>query len=200
MRRSVVVLIVIVAAFALVGCGGGGDEAAVSEETAPVETAVEPVAAVAEEDPGDTLSPLEDQAFVLFPNDPETTPISISDRIEAGVAMVVFFNDSKQTASTAEQLMIIEDVLADYTGLVDLVDYDIGKYVTSEASGTFTINPGMEHAPPAKQAIGLVKELDVTFTPYIVVVDEYGYITWRNRGLIDEVSLRAQIMRATAAH
>jgi hypothetical protein len=40
----------------------------------------------------------------------------------------------------------------------------------------------------------------VTFTPYIVVVDEYGYITWRNRGLIDEVSLRAQIMRATAAH
>ncbi len=200
MRRLVVALIVVALSFSLAGCGGGGEEAAEPAAQTPAASTPAAVAApaVVDESP-DTLSPLEDQEYVLFPNDPAITPPSIASRLVAGQAMVVFLNDGTESV-TFDQLDIIEEVLDDYTGLVDLVGFDIGKYVTTETSGTITITDGFEDDAIAKQAIGLVKALDVGFTPYIVIVDEYGYITWRVRGYVDAATLGAQIQRATGAH
>ncbi len=200
MRRLVVALIVIVAAFALVGCGGGEEEAA-----APAETASAPAAAVAapaeeEEVISDTLSPLEEQVFEPFPTDFEFTPPEISSRLDSGVPMIVFLNDGKQDV-TLEQTTIIDGVIdEDYRGIVDLVSFDVGEYLTTETSGTITIDSAFDDDEVARWAIALVQRLEVGFTPYIVVVDEYGYITWRNSGLVDAKTLSSQLIRATSPH
>ena len=79
---------------------------------------------------------------------------------------------------------------------VDLFTYDISKYVATSPDGGRLGRPGACHGPcrdsggPAGQALG------VTSAPFTVITDKQGYITWKFRGLVDQVFLEREVQRA----
>lgn len=206
MRRLVVVGIVAALALSLAGCGGGGSQTASSQQSGSV--AVQTKApggssgassiAAASTPTSDTLSPQEPQLFVAFPTGAEVVPEVIRQRLDARQPMLIYFYDSAQTTSV-DQSASIAAALADYRGLIDLVSFDTGKYVTTDESGTVTVAPGMEKDAVAQQVANLLgaDQLNVKFTPYIVFVDRQGYITYRFRGPVDSAILEREVLRAT---
>lgn len=203
MRRLVVVALVAALALSLAGCGGGEEEPATGEVAVQTQGGSTPpaapaAAAAASAASSDTLSPGEPQKFEPFPSAPEVVPTVIADRIESGQPMLVFFYDATQKASD-DQRAAIDAVLADYRGLIDLVSFDAGKYVSTDDSGTISIKPGMEDDPTAQQIARLLgaDNLDVGYTPYIVFVNDRGYITYRVRGYVDSALLEREVLRAT---
>ena len=196
MRRLVVLVILVALSFTLVACGGGDEEAeAPAAAPAPTPTA----ASSDDEDESPDLSPGEEQIYEPFPGDEEVIPSSIADRLESGNAMLVYFYDDSQSTADS-QTEIVDTVVADYRGLIDLVSFNIGKYVDTSEDGVMTIKEDMEDDETAKQVARLVSDayLDVRFTPYIVLVDEDGYIVYRFRGPVDEKTLEREVLRTTS--
>ncbi|MDP2181180.1 MAG: hypothetical protein Q8K99_01235 [Actinomycetota bacterium] len=206
MRRLVALVIALMLVGSmLVGCGGGDEAAAPPEEQAPAAT---PKAA--EKEPAALpKTPVEGQVFEPFPataeGDVQIAPDAIRQRLTDGQPMVVFFYDSTQKTSD-DQSDIIKDVTDDYRGLIDLVKFDVSKYVKSGEDGEITIvtpaklNEGSEDGDlVATQVAKLISEnyLNVKFTPYTVLVDHQGYITFRMRGVVDDKSFEREVLRAT---
>lgn len=196
MRRLVAVLVVALLASVLVACGGEG----AAEEPAETPAAADPAAAqpVAEEAAVD-LTPAEPQAFEPFPVDAEVgLPAALQSRLDAGQPMIVVFSDSTQK-TTDDQERIVRGVTDTYRGLIDVVSFDLGTYVTQDAQGVMTVREDLAQDEIAAQVIKLVgsDHLDIRFTPYIVVVDSQGYITWRNRGISDDKNLEREVLRVT---
>jgi hypothetical protein len=195
MRRTVAVLIVALLALTLVACGGGTSE----EEpvTTPDTGEAAPPPPVEEEAPD--LSPLEEQVYEPFPVDSELgVPTAIQSRLEAGQPMIiVFYDDSQKTTDDQEQ--IIRSVTETYRGLIDVVSFNLGSYVTQDSSGAMTVQAGLTDDETAKQVLRLIDadHLDVRFTPFMVVVDDQGYVTWRYRGISDDKSLEREVLRVT---
>ena len=48
-----------------------------------------------------------------------------------------------------------------------------------------------------RQPSGLARTLGVTFTPFVVVTDDQGYIVFKHRGFIDRDLLEAQVQRVS---
>jgi hypothetical protein len=46
------------------------------------------------------------------------------------------------------------------------------------------------------QAVQLAKQLGVTSSPFIVITDSQGYVTWKFRGLVDKAFLEREVQRA----
>ncbi len=202
MRRLIVVVIAVLMVLSLAACGGG-DEAAAPEGEVAVQTQgsvpAPSGAAIAESlASSNTLSPQEAQVFEPFPTDEEALPDVIKERLDASRPMVVYFYDATQK-TTDDQRAEIDAVLADYRGLIDLVSFDVSKYVTTDTSGTITAKPGLTDDVTAKQVATLLGSdyLDVNFTPYVVFVDRQGYITWRARSFIDSALIEREVLRAT---
>jgi len=201
MRRLIVVGIAVMMVFSLTGCGGGEDPA---DQEVAVQTQGTAVPAPAgatppqSEGPTNSLSPQEKQVFEPFPTDEEALPAEIKQRLDAKRPMLLLFYDTTQK-TTNDQRTEIDSVLSEYRGLIDLVSYDVSKYVSTDASGVVTPKPGMEDDLTAQQVATLLGSdyLGVTFTPYIVFVDRQGYITWRVRGWVDSALLEPQVLRAT---
>lgn len=207
MRRLVVVVIAVVMALSLTACGGGGGDAATTTKSGEVatqtqatktSTAAKPGAAVASENSSNTLSPQEASVFEAFPTDPEVLPAEIKQRLDSKRPMLIYFFDATQR-HTDDARAQVDAVLADYRGLIDLVAFDVSKYVTTDASGSVQPKPGIADDPTAQQVAMLLSSnyLNVTYTPYIVFVDRQGYITYRFRGMIDADLLERQVLRAT---
>jgi len=201
MRRLIVVGFAVVMVLSLVGCGGGDDTATEEVAVQTQGTAVPSPAGAAPAEsagPTNTLSPQEKQVFEPFPTDEEVLTAEVKQRLEAKRPMLLYFYDATQK-TTNDQRAEIDTVLAEYRGLIDLVSYDVSKYVSTDASGVVTPKPGMEDDITAQQVATLLGSdyLDVTFTPYIVFVDRQGYITWRVRGWVDSALLEPQVLRAT---
>ena len=203
MRRIVAAGIAALIAASLLGCGGGGADTAgsgdvavqtQSDPTAAPPSSVAPVSDVVT----NTLSPRVAQPFVPFPKDEDVLPQEVMNRLETKQPIMLFFYDASQK-TTDDQREAIDAVLADYRGLIDLVSYDVGKYVSSDEAGVVTLDPGMESDAGAKRVANLIGEayLDITFTPSIVLVDDQGYITRRFRGYVDEVAIEREVLRAT---
>ncbi|MDZ4064484.1 MAG: hypothetical protein U1E22_07425 [Coriobacteriia bacterium] len=205
MRRLVALVIALMLVGSmLVGCGGGGEAAAPAEEQAPAATEK-----AADSEPAVLpKTPVEGQVFEPFPaaaGDVQIAPDAIRQRLTDGQPMVVFFYDSTQKTSD-DQSAVIKDVIDDYRGLIDLVKFDVSKYVKSGEDGEITIvapsklNEGSEDGDlVATQVAKLISEdyLNVKFTPYTVLVDHQGYITFRMRGVIDDKSFEREVLRAT---
>lgn len=195
MRRIVAVLVVALLALTLVGCGGGGsEEPATSPDT---DGAAPPPAA--EEEVAVDLSPPEPQEYVPFPVDSELgVPSAIQSRLDAGQPMIVIFYDDTQK-TTDDQEQIVRDVTEAYRGLIDVVSFNLAGYVTQDAQGTISVEPGLTEDETAKQVLRLIDadHLDVRFTPFIVVVDDNGYVTWRYRGISDDKNLEREVLRVT---
>lgn len=206
MRRLVALVIALMlVGSVLVGCGGGDETPAPAEEQAPATTA-QPAAA---EEPAELpKTPVEGQVFEPFPSaegETQIAPDAIQQRLTDGQPMVVFFYDDTQKTSD-DQSDVIKSVLDDYRGLIDLVKFDVSKYVKSGEDGEITIvaptklNEGSGDADlVATQVAKLIGEdyLNVRFTPYTVLVDHQGYVTFRMRGVIDDKTFEREVLRAT---
>ncbi|MDP2401495.1 MAG: hypothetical protein Q8M66_05900 [Actinomycetota bacterium] len=203
MSRLVAVVIAVFLVFTVAGCGGGdendtGGEVSVQTGDGAAEApAVEAVAGDAV-DEADVLSPLLEQPFEPFPTDETLVPSAILDRLSTGQPMLLLFYDPAQRI-TDDQREAVDAVISDYRGIIDLVSYDIGKFVTTSESGKITLRPGITEDVDADKVARLLNSdnLNVTFTPYLIFVDTQGHITHRYRGYVDEKLIEREVLRAT---
>ncbi len=195
MRRFVVVLIVALMALTLVGCGGGAEEPPPAPEPGDAAAPLPPV--VEEEDPD--LSAVEEQVFVPFPVDPEVgVPSAIQSRLDSKQPMIILFYDDTQD-TTEYQNEIIGGVLDKYRGLIDLVSFDVSRYVRQNEAGEITVDPAINEDELSKQVTRMLHEdnLDIRFTPFTIIVDEQAHVTWRYRGIADDKTLEREVLRVT---
>ena len=199
MRRLVVVVLIATMSLSLVACGGGDEP----EEEVVVPTTPAPAPTTPAEATAPDITPTETQVYEPFPTDEAAVPDAILERIEDGQPMLVFFYDDSQSA-TDEQTEVVDAIMDDYRGLIDLISFNVGKYITTAEDGSSVVDPDMndtedESAATARKVATLVSGdyLDITFTPYIVLVDEFGYTSFRFRGPVDAKTLEREILRAT---
>jgi len=180
MRRLVVALVIVALAFGVAACGGGGnaaDDGAVvtNPPTKPADSA--DAATVTDRSQNEESDPP-----VPFPSFVSTdTPAAITEKLDAGRPMVIFFYDPAQE-STDDVRTEVDAVMKTYRGLIDLVTYNTGGDPNSE---------------PAQSSAIYAAELGVESTPYIIVVDESGYITYRWKGFVDRGVITREVERAT---
>jgi thioredoxin-related protein len=196
MRRLVVAIFVAVVALSLGGCGGGSQPAATPAATPAAAPAAAPAPAAAaagianrSENETETFVPFPDKAFV---------PADLKQKItvEKQPTLIYFYDSSQQ--SSKEVRAIIDAVRNDNRGLVNLVAFDIGKYVITGSDGVVTVDDTkFAHDPTASQAVQLARELGVSFTPFIVLTDGQGYVIYKQRGLVDRAFLEREVLRAS---
>jgi hypothetical protein len=198
----VLAMVLVLAASVLTGCGGAAveepqtDVSVVAVVPAP---APQPDAATAVVD----RTPAESTAYEPFPTDPDVTPTAVQELLQAKQPMLVLFYDSTQKTTNDERTGIsgkdgIDKLMSDYRGTIDLVSYDIGRFVTTAADGSISVAPEFADDAAAQQAVTLATTLGVKFTPYIVIVDGKGYITARFRGWDDYKDIEREVLRATS--
>jgi hypothetical protein len=196
MRKAVVVFIAAVMVLALAGCGGSKPATTTSTTAAPAAPAAAPeqpavpgqVAKIVDKSENETTT------FEPFPTGP-ALPADVKQRLDAKKAMLIYFYDPGQQTST-EVRSIIDDVRSTYRGTVDLLAYDIGKYVSTSETASISVDPSFSSDQAAVQAVELARALDVAFTPFIVLVDDQGYVIYRHRGLVDQEFLEREVQRA----
>ncbi len=194
--RLVAALLAALLAVALVGCGGGAEE---TPDTDAAETPVEtPAPAPADGDEAlvANRSDLSEEVFEQFPSG-EDVPEAIAKRLEEGKAMLLFFYGSDQP-STNDLRAEVNAVSSANRGLIDLVSYDLSKNVEIDKDGNAKVDEDkLEGDEAAKQAARLASVLGVDHVPYIVIVDEQGYVIFRSRGFIDQELLERQVQRTS---
>lgn len=182
MRRIVVAFVVLSMTFVVAGCGGAEEPAAdtAGEGTAPV------VAPVADATPEVVdRSPVETGYPVKFPGITSVeSPAAIQQKLDDGQPMVLFFYDGTQLV-TKDQRTELDAALAEYRGLIDLVSFNVASSTDSEASAD------------AQIAAAVASDLGVSATPYILLVDGNGFITWRYKGYVDREVIGREVLRAT---
>lgn len=181
MRRIIVAILAVGLALSVAGCSGGADQATTTE--APATPA--PVAAAVEAPTVTDRSPVEGGTPELFPSlEGTTVPETVTSKLEAGRPLLLFFYDKNELETTTQRAEV-DAVLAEYRGLIDLVSFDVGA--TKDGGAT----------DAAKQAVELANALRVTSTPYIIIVDGNGFITWRWLGYVDRELINKEVLRAT---
>lgn len=182
MRKIVVALVVALLALTLVGCGG--EEEPATEETAPAATE-QPAATLTPEEAAAALDRSANDSDIApgpFPSFTTTdTPAVFADKLEQGRPMIIVFYDNTQQV-TSSVLAEVEAVMTEYRGLADLI--------------TFSVS-GDTNSPDVQAAVTYATELGVASTPYIIVVDGGGYITWRNKGFAEQEIIQREVERAT---
>ncbi|MBI5231132.1 MAG: hypothetical protein HY876_03085 [Coriobacteriales bacterium] len=209
MRRIVAALVVAMLAVSISGCGGGGTETT-ETGTEAVNTA-EQTANTAEQAQtgGATAAPEDEGMQALADNSPTETvtyeplvpagvtpPPSVAQRIKERQPFVLVFYDNDQPV-TDDQKRVIARVQKKYRGLTDLVSFDIGKFVTTGSSGLPEVDEDLlkEENETTRQAVELATALKVNYTPFVIVVDKFGYTTYRGRGLVDNGTLEREVLR-----
>lgn len=197
-RRLVVAALVALLAFSLVGCGGGGEEeaappadqaAAPAPDAAPAPVPTEGGPAIADRSAEETT------VFEPFPTG-DFVPAEVTQRLKMvpKQPMILFFYDDAQAETDDARAEVVE-VRDDNRGAVDLLEYNIGKYTSINTSGVASVSGKLNQDEKAKQAITLARELGVKFTPFVVVVDDQGYVIFKWRGYISAEMLGRQVDR-----
>jgi len=198
MRRLVVAAFAVVLALTLTGCGGGGG-AAQTPAAAPATTTAAP-AAVAGAPSSTTLgnrSANETETFVPFPT-ADYVPAELKQKITVDKQpTLIYFFDSGQKTSTEVREMI-DTVRHRNSGMVDLVAYDLSKYVTVNPDGSMNVDQALSADEAHKQVVQFARDpvIGVTFTPFIVLTDGQGYIIYKHSGLADTAFLEREVQRA----
>ena len=179
MRKIVVALVVALLALALAGCGGGKEEAAPAEEKPAEEAPAAPAAAPVEPDRSANDSDLLPAAFPSFTS--TDTPAIFQERLDAKRPMVIFFYDDAQQV-TGTVRAELDAVMNEYRGLADYIVFSVG---------------GDQNDPNVLAAVTYASELGVPSTPYIIMVDRNGFITWRSKGYAEKTILMREVERAS---
>lgn len=199
MRRLVVALIAASLALTLSGCSSGGSTPAATP--APVPPAAVPQAGATGADTGIADRSVNETTTTTFAPFPTTAglPADLKQKITVDKQpTIIYFFDSSQNTST-EVRKLIDSVRTENRGMVDLVAYDIGKYITAAPDGTVSIDqPAFSEATATKEAVLLARDpaIGVTLTPFIVITDGQGYMIYKHRGLIDRAFLEREVQRA----
>lgn len=199
MRRLVAAIVALAVALSLAGCGGGGSAPPPATSTAAPAADAAPAAGSSTSllPPVENRSENETTTFSPFPTG-DSVPADLKQKITVErQPTIIFFYDSTQQSSK-EVRTIIDTVRADNRGLVDLVAYDIGRYLTANPDGSVTVAEGLITDPAAVAAVKLARDpaINVTFTPLIVLTDSQGYIIYKHRGLADKAFLEREVLRA----
>lgn len=192
MRRIVVALIAATFAFSLVGCSSSTPEPAATEPVAAPEAVVAPAATTGAVT---VMSDQEQDVFEAFPDDP-SVPADVKADIEAKQPMVLFFYDTSQYSSK-ENRKIIDKVMSSNRGLVDLFTFNLGSHFSGDASKPVEVDKEFANDAEYQSHVELARLLGVTSTPFIVVTDNQGYVTWKFRGFVDRDVLERQVLRAS---
>jgi hypothetical protein len=197
MRRLVVAFFALALVLIVAGCGGGGaDTKATTTTTAPAAGAAAGGSSTTLPDIADR-SANESSTFVAFPTSDDVPPDLMYKVTVEKQPTLIYFYDSTQNASK-EVRTAIDEVRADNRGLVDLVAYDIGRYLKVNSDGSVEIDSAFADNPSAKSSIQFARNpvIDVSFTPFIVLTDAQGYIIYKHRGLVDRKFLEREVLRA----
>lgn len=184
MRRLVAALVVVSLAFALAGCGGGGGAAAPdtpAEQPAPAPVEPPQPSYMTDRSPSESSTPTPFPSFTTT-----DTPAVISEKLAVHRPMLILFYDTAQS-STNDVRAEIDATMKEYRGLIDLVTFNTGEKVKGQNVPTDS----------AKSAVLYASELGVNSTPYILVVDGGGFITWRWKGFVDRAYIGREVERAT---
>jgi hypothetical protein len=198
------VMVLIVAAVLVVGCGSSGVEEPATDTTAQTPAApAAPASTVAAETAAADRSPTETVVYEPFPTDPQVTPKAVLDLIQAKQPMVVYFYDSTQKTTDDQSKGVdgeggLTKIMSDYRGTVDLVSFDVGRYMKTSSTGAVRMDAEFVGDSAAQQAASLGAALGVDFTPYVVIVDGDGYIISRFRGWEDIKDIEREVLRATS--
>lgn len=199
MRRPVVALVAVLVAgtivLSLAGCSSGS-----SDTSSSTDTNAAPAASTAA---AQTLPAIDDRSanasdtFVPFPTGADV-PAVLNQKItvDKQPTLIYFYDSSQQTSQ--EVRSIIDDVRYSNRGLVDLVAYDIGKYLTANADGSVDVDSGLAKDSADSLAVTFARNpaIDVSYTPFIVLTDDQGYIIFEHAGLIDATWLEREVQRA----
>jgi len=192
------------AALLLVGCGGStAEEPTTTDTTAQAPATPAAPANAAAVAPAVDRSPAEEVVYAPFPTDPQITPKPVLQRLQAKQPMIVYFYDPSQKTSNDAKAGVdgkggLDLIMSDYRGAIDLVSFDVGKFVKTSATGKITVDPAFSDSASGQQTAALAAELGVDFTPYLVIVDGDGYIIARFRGWEDTENIEREVLRATS--
>jgi hypothetical protein len=177
MRRFVVALVIAGLALMLIGCGGGD---APAEEGAAVDVPAATPAEPAEPAYVTDRSQVETGFPAPFPAFEETdTPDALQSKLDAKRPMLIFFYDSRHGVTKAQRAEV-DAVMTEYRGLIDLITFDAAG--AGEAAAEAAVYAG---------------ELGAGSAPYLIAVDDSGFITWRWRGFVDRDLIGREVERAT---
>jgi hypothetical protein len=187
MRRLVIAFVVVTVSFSLVGCGGA------DTSTPPAPTSQDPVEEApplnyTEGDVDGDRTPVEGGYPMAFPTKAEAIPEQVQQRLDDGQAMLIFYYDEGR-GDTDEVETEIDAVIEEYRGLIDLIEFEISEGIPAEADE--------EDEEARKKGYLLAIELSVKETPYIIIVDQGGTVTWRARGYVDRGLIEREVRRAT---
>ncbi len=180
MRRTAVALVFALIVLTLVGCGG-----AAKPETVEPTTTQQPTAPAIAVEPVIDRSPIESGYPAPFPAMKDIAlPEAVQQKLDAKRPMLLFFYDSAQEIS-APQRGEVDAVMREYRGLIDLV--------------TFDVTSGKAAAPgdAAQAAAAFAAQLDIKSTPYIMLVNQDGVVTWRWLGYVDSEIIGREVLSAT---
>jgi hypothetical protein len=184
------------AAAALVACSGGADTTATTTPTTGAGTAV-PVApaggtVVSTGAKGDVYSPTQtvDPNNNRFPIDKTIVPSAIIEDLTGGKPMLIFYYDPTTKVSSDERREI-DAAIKKYRGTIELIALDYTAGLTASTDGSATLDPETQKIELLSAA------LKVNTTPFIVLVDGAGRITYKFAGYVDRTLLSREVLRAT---
>lgn len=188
MRRVVTALVLVMVAGALAACGGAPDGGTATTTTPPAGGAVVATAPAAAAVKPDIYSPTQTvTAGDLFPSDPASVPQAVIDNLTAKKPMLLYWFDPT-THVAADQRREINAAIGKFRGDIELVTFDYTSGIASEgASLPAEVNK-------AELMTGVLK---VNTTPFVLLVDRYGRVTYRFAGFVDRGLLEREVQRAT---
>jgi hypothetical protein len=204
MRILVVAVVAVGVALSLAGCGGSSTPPATTTAPAPAPAAAPAAAPAGTAGAATTLPDLDDRSinetttFAPFPNN-ANVPDVLKQKINVDKQpTLVYFFDSGQKVSK-ENRKIIDSVRNRNRGLVDLVAYDLSKYVTPNSDGSINVDPALADDAAQKQVVMFARDpaIKVAFTPFIVLTDGQGYMIYKHSGLVDSTFLEREVLRAS---
>lgn len=121
------------------------------------------------------------------------TPKAVQRRIDDRQSMVLLLVDSRQYYDIGRNLVL--EGIREYGHRVELVEFDLANYPPVGGRET-TGQPGAD----AARVEAMARELGVTFTPWVAVLDRRGRIVWRSSETwINDDRVRLEVERASQA-
>jgi thioredoxin-related protein len=194
MRKVVTVLMIVAVAFALAACGSAPSTSsttstsktpAVVPVTQPANTAQTAGTATG----GDIYSPTQ----TVLPNemistDASLVPATVLANVAAQRAQLIYFYDPT-TKVAADQLSDINVVQKEHVGAFQVVTLDYTAGLASSATSASV-------DPEAQKIEMFASAMRVNTTPFIVLADRFGRVTYKFAGWADRGMLTREVLRA----